>query len=176
MTICDYLGKSSKHPIYLTLGNISSWVRNKPDAKVLLGYFSRLKAKTNSQKNSRKFKFAKRSLYQYTLDVLTWPLLDYQKDGFDLQTDDGDLWCYPFLSALLEDLPEDAALTLTFNSANCKCSCHKCLIDADEMNNTNLESSQIILRTLENMKAAIYEDIADQYSLFSMENVFWKHL
>ena len=73
------------------------------------------------------------------------------------------------------DLPEDAALTLTFNSANCKCSCHKCLIDADEMNNTNLESSQIILRTPENMKAAIYEDIADQYFLFSMENVFWKH-
>ena len=84
MTICDYLGKSSKHPIYLTLGNISSWVRNKPDAKVLLGYFSRLKAKTNSQKNSRKFKFAKRSLYQYTLNVLTRPLLDYQKVGFDL--------------------------------------------------------------------------------------------
>src|SRR6266487_131184 len=94
-------------------------------------------------------------------------LLDYQKDGFDLQTDDGDLWCYPFLSALLGDLPEDAALTLTFNSANCKYPCHKCLIDADEMNNTNLESSQIILRTPENMKAAIYEDIADQYSLFS---------
>src|SRR5213082_2885263 len=87
-TTCDHLGKSSKHPIYLTLGNISSWVRNKPDAKVLLGYLPRLKAKTNSQKNSRKFKFAKRSLYQYTLNVLTRPLLDYQKDGFDLQTDD----------------------------------------------------------------------------------------
>ena len=71
MTTCDHLGKSSKHPIYLTLGNIPSWVRNKPDAKVLLGYLLRLKAKTNSQKNSRKFKFAKCSLYQYTLDVLT---------------------------------------------------------------------------------------------------------
>jgi hypothetical protein len=174
-TTCDHLGKSSEHPIYLTLGNIPSWVRNKPDAKVLLGYLPRLKAKTNSQKNSRKFKFAKRSLYQYTLDVLTRPLLDYQNDGFDLQTDDGDLWCYPFLSALLGDLPEDAALTLTFNAANCKCPCHKCLIEADEMNNTNLESSQIILRTPENMKAAINDDIADQYSLFSMENVFWKH-
>ena len=103
-------------------------------------------------------------------------MFDYQKDEFDLQTDDGDLWCYPFLSVLLEDLSKDAALTLTFNSANCKCSCHKCLIDADEMNNKNLESSQIILRTPENMKAVIYKDIADQYSLFSMENVFWKYL
>ena len=71
MTTCDHLGKSSKHPIYLTLGNIPSWVRNKPDAKVLLGYLLRLKTKTIFQKNSRKFKLAKRTLYQYTLNVLT---------------------------------------------------------------------------------------------------------
>ena len=159
----------------MTLENIPSWVRNKPYAKVLLGYLLRLKTKTISKKNSRKFKLAKCTLYQYTLDVLTRPLLDYQNDKFDLKTDDSDLWCYPFLSMLLGDLLEDAALTLTFNSANCKCLCHKCLIDADEMNNTNLESSQIILRTPENMKAVIYKDIADQYSLFSMENIFWKH-
>lgn len=28
--------KTSEHPIYLTLGNIPNWRRNKPDAKVLL--------------------------------------------------------------------------------------------------------------------------------------------
>ena len=33
-TTCDHLGKSSEHPIYLTLGNIISWRRNKPDTKV----------------------------------------------------------------------------------------------------------------------------------------------
>jgi hypothetical protein len=174
-TTRDLLGKSSEHPIYLTLGNIPSWVRNKPDAKVLLGYLPQLKAKTISQKKSKKFRLAKRSLYQYTLDVLTRPLLDYQIDGFDLQTDDGDIWCYPFLSVLLGDLPESAALSLVYNSVNCNNPCHKCLIEADEMNNPNLESSQIILRTPENMKAVIEEGIADQYSLFSMENVFWKH-
>ena len=37
-TICDHLGKTSEHPIYLTLGNIASGIRNKPNAKVLLGY------------------------------------------------------------------------------------------------------------------------------------------
>ena len=46
VTICDHLGKTSEHPIYLTLGNIISWRRNKPDAKILLGYLSQLKAKT----------------------------------------------------------------------------------------------------------------------------------
>ena len=47
-TTCDHLGKSSEHPIYLTLGNIISWRRNKPDAKILLGYLPQLKAKSIS--------------------------------------------------------------------------------------------------------------------------------
>ena len=176
-TTCDHLGKSSEHPIFITLGNIISWRRNKPDAKVLLGYLSQLKAKTISQKRSKSFQLAKRSLYQYALDILTCPLLNYKDNGFDLQTDNGELWCYPFISAQLGDLPESAALTLTSNSVNCKCPCHKCLTEVDNLNNTRLnnDNDQLILRTPENMRAAINEDLANQYSIYSMENIFWKH-
>jgi hypothetical protein len=138
---CDHLGKTSEHPIYLTLGNLPSWDRNKPNAKVLLGYLPQLKAKTISQKRSKGFQLAKRSLYQYALDILTRPLLDYKDDGFDLKMDNGELWCYPFISALLGDLPESAALTLTFNSVNCKYSCHKCLTEVDDLNNTKLNNN-----------------------------------
>ncbi|PKY59127.1 hypothetical protein RhiirA4_481616 [Rhizophagus irregularis] len=60
-------GKTSEHPIYLTLGNI---------------------AKDISQKRSKSFRLAKRVLYQYTLNILTRSLLDYN-GGFDLQTDNG---------------------------------------------------------------------------------------
>jgi len=109
----------------LTLGNIPSWIRNKPNAKVLLGYFSQLKANTISKKKSGGFRLAKCTLYQYSLDILTKPLLDYKDDGFDLQTDNGELWCFPFISAMLGNLPESAAITLTFNSVNCKYPCHK---------------------------------------------------
>src|ERR1044072_9132285 len=49
-TICDILGKSSEHPIYLTLGNISNWRRNKPDAKAVIGYLPKIKATTESEK------------------------------------------------------------------------------------------------------------------------------
>jgi hypothetical protein len=70
-TTCDHLGKTSEHPIYLTLGNIASWRRNKPDAKVLLGYLPQLKTKNISQKKSKSFKLAKHALYQYALDILT---------------------------------------------------------------------------------------------------------
>ena len=169
------MGKSSEHPIYLTLGNISSWRRNKPDAKVLLGYLPQLKAKTISQKRSKSFRLIKRILYQHSLDVLVRPLLDYQNDGFDLTTDNDVLWCYPFISVMLGDLPENAAMTLTFNSANCRHLCHEYLVGGDELNNVELSDDQIILRTPDTMKDFVEQGVAQQYSLHDMENVFWRY-
>lgn len=174
-TICDHIGKSSEHPVYLTLGNIPNWRRNRPDAKVLLGYLPSLKAQTISQKRSSSFRAAKQHLYQYAFDILTRPLLNYQNNGFDLQTNNNVLWCYPFISIMLGDLPENAALTLTFNSVNCKHPCHTCLVPADNLNNTALNNNQIILRTPEMMKNAIGAGFAQQYSLHHMENIFWKY-
>ncbi|GET00659.1 hypothetical protein GLOIN_2v1785873 [Rhizophagus clarus] len=43
-TTTDTLGKSQLHPIYITLGNIPIWHRNKQDAKQLLGYLPILEA------------------------------------------------------------------------------------------------------------------------------------
>jgi hypothetical protein len=174
-TTCDHLGKTSEHPIYLTLGNIISWRRNKPDAKILLGYLPQLKAKTLSEKRTESFHSAKHALYQYSLDILTRPLLDYRNDGFDLKTNNGELWCFPFISVMLGDLPENAAVTLTYNSVNCKYPCHKCLIENDELNNTRLNGDEIVLRTPENMKDYVNRGIANQYSLHNMKNIFWKH-
>src|SRR5436853_7119362 len=77
-TTCDHLGKTSEHPIYLTLSNIISWRRNKPDAKILLGYLPQLKAKTLSEKRTESFHSAKHALNQYSLDILTRPLLHYR--------------------------------------------------------------------------------------------------
>src|SRR5438552_18959072 len=47
-TTTDTLGKSQLHPIYVSLGNIPIWRRNKPDAKQLLGYLPILE---NASKN-----------------------------------------------------------------------------------------------------------------------------
>ena len=80
-------------------------------------------------------------MYQYALDVLTWPLLDYKDGGFDIRTDNTVLWYYPFISALLGDLPENAAMVLTFNSVNCSCPCYMCLIEDDNLNNVKLNDN-----------------------------------
>ena len=54
--MCDHLGKTSEHPIYISLGNIPSWLQNKSHAKVLVSYLPKLKAKQeilNHYKNCR---------------------------------------------------------------------------------------------------------------------------
>ncbi|RHZ69536.1 hypothetical protein Glove_283g70 [Diversispora epigaea] len=55
-TTTDTLGKSSLHPIYISIGNISTKRRNKSDAKQLLGYLPILKAKDKFEKKSKDFK------------------------------------------------------------------------------------------------------------------------
>ncbi|GES83120.1 hypothetical protein GLOIN_2v1783703 [Rhizophagus clarus] len=41
-TLCNHLGKTSRHPVFMTLGNIPLACRNKVDAKILLGYIPNL--------------------------------------------------------------------------------------------------------------------------------------
>jgi hypothetical protein len=173
-TTCDQLGKTSEHPVYLTLGNIPSWRRNKPDAKVLLCYLPILKAKTNSEKRSKRFLMAKKALFHHAFDIVMCPLLPYKDKGFDLQTNNGELWCFPFISTLLGDLLENATQTLTY-SGNGKYPCHKCLIPNEDLNNLRLSDSQIELRTPEMMKNIVTQGDAHQYSIYNMKNIFWKY-
>ena len=71
---------------------------------------------------------------------------------------------------MLKDLPENAAVTLTYNLVNCKYPCHKCLIENDKLNNTRLNGDEIVLRTPENMKDYVNRGIANQYSLHNMKH------
>jgi hypothetical protein len=174
-TTCDQLGKTNEHPVYLTLGNIPSWRRNKPDAKVLLAYLPIIKPKSATQKNSSDFLFSKRFAYQHSWDVILKPILDYKDNGFDLQTNNGDIWCYPFVSVFLGDIPEHSLLTLTYNSVNCKCPCHGCMVSVNKMNDIKLNDNQIISRTPEQMKIIINQGLTKQHSIYNMENIFWKY-
>ncbi|CAB4397356.1 unnamed protein product [Rhizophagus irregularis] len=77
---------------------------------------------------------------------------------------------------MLGDLPENAAVTLTFNSVNCHHPCHKCLVEREKLNNVELTNDQIILRTPENMRCLVEQNSAQQYSLHDMKNIFWNYL
>ncbi|CAG8721078.1 7670_t:CDS:2, partial [Gigaspora rosea] len=55
--------KTSKHPVFMTLGNIPLTCRNKVDAKVLLSYIPNLEHHSTSENYSAKFRAATRKLF-----------------------------------------------------------------------------------------------------------------
>lgn len=166
-TTCDTLGKTSEHPVFLSLGNIPGWRRNKPDSKALLAYLPKIK-----QKNHKDFALIKHQLFHRSMEILLEPI----KPGsnIDLRTDAGILWCCPFLSILLGDLPEHHSITLTYNSANCKMPCHICLTLKEEFNNPLIDYSTIQIRTPAMMQNVLEDEIFEEYSLHNIVNPFWK--
>ncbi|CAB4394702.1 unnamed protein product [Rhizophagus irregularis] len=95
--------------------------------------------------NKKSFASAKRILYQHCFDIMTKPIYEKLESGLDIVTDNQIIWAFPFLSEFIGDLPEDAALTLTYNSSICKRPCHICTIIIDELNKPDLSHSQIEL-------------------------------
>ena len=81
------MGKSSLHPIYITLGNILTWRRNKPDAKQLLGYLPIIKSSNISEKQSQNFKNIVCKTFHKSLEIILEPLISL-KNGIDLSIGD----------------------------------------------------------------------------------------
>ncbi|GET57016.1 hypothetical protein GLOIN_2v1790920 [Rhizophagus irregularis DAOM 181602=DAOM 197198] len=78
-TNVDTLGKSQLHPIYLSIGNIKNWRRNKKDAKQLLAYLPILKSNNITERKSETFKIAVRECFHKSLELLLDPLLKLNK-------------------------------------------------------------------------------------------------
>ena len=101
-TTCDHLGKTSEHPIYISLGNIPNWMRNKPNSKVLIGYLPKLKAKDNTTRNSEFFRKLQRQVFQRCIRILLSPILN-QTDMHFVVKNEIQLFT-PKISVILADL------------------------------------------------------------------------
>src|SRR5881275_391032 len=111
-TTCDHLGKTSKHPIYISLGNIPNWMRNKPNLKVLVGYLLKLKAKDNTTRNSEFFRKLQRQVFQRCLRILLSPILN-RTDMYFVVKNEIQLFT-PKISVILADLAEAVTFTATY--------------------------------------------------------------
>ena len=129
------LGKSQLHPIYVSLGNIPIWRRNKLDAKQLLGYLPILEAAS---------KDLVREVFHKSLRHLLEPIISL-KNGIDLVVNNEKLWFYPRVSTIIADWPEAASFCLVHKSPNSNLPCHSCLIKRNDLANTDLSSDDIIL-------------------------------
>jgi len=65
-------------------------------------------------------------------------------------------------------------VTATYKAARCKMPCHVCMVLRDNLNNMNLASEDMNLRTPENMQQIINEGQGKNFSVHNVENAFWK--
>ncbi|RHZ65586.1 hypothetical protein Glove_314g17 [Diversispora epigaea] len=143
-TTTDTLGKSSLHPIYISLGNIPTWRRNKEDAKQLLGYFPILFAKNEKEKTSPEFKKLVRETFHKSLKFLLDPLFE-NENGIDYKINN---------RIICSNFP-----------------CHFCLVQKNDLIDTMQD--QIILRNHENMMEHFNNNTGHSVSLEPVENYFW---
>ncbi|RHZ78489.1 hypothetical protein Glove_162g43 [Diversispora epigaea] len=151
-TTTDTLGKSSLYPIYVSLGNIPTWRRNKEDAKQLLGYLPILSAKNEKEKKSSEFKELACETFHNSIKFLLDPL--FQGDGVDFNIDDKDIWFFPRISTIICDWPEACTFSLTYKSANSNYPCHFCLVQREDLIDIRKE---VILR---NHKSSEFKELA----------------
>ncbi len=167
-TTCDHLGKTSEHPIYISLGNIPSWLRNKPKAKVLVGYLPKIKAKDNMTRSSKEFQKLQRQVFQRCLRMLLSLILN-QKDMYFVVKNE----IHPFtpkISVILTDMAEAATFTATYLLSTSKRPCSFCLISNKDLNNMTL--THVDLQTPEKMKEAIDINQAKELLIYTDFNFF----
>jgi len=169
-TTCDHLGKTSEHPIYISLGNIPNWQRNKPYAKVLVGYLPKLKAKDNITKNSVSFRKLQRLAFQRCLRILLSPILN-QNDMYFVVKNEVHAFT-PKISVIIADMAEAGTFAATYLPSTSKRPCYCCLINNDDLN--NMELSNIDLRTPEKMKEIINTNQSKEFSVHTEFNFFWR--
>ncbi|RHZ84391.1 hypothetical protein Glove_82g37 [Diversispora epigaea] len=141
-TTTDTLGKSSLHPIYISLKNISTWRRNKEDTKQLLGYFSILFAKNEKEKTSPEFKKLVRETFHKSLKFLLDPLFE-NENGIDYKINNRIIWFFPKMSIIIGDWLEACTYSLTYKSASSNFSCHFCLVQKNNL----IDTIQVVVRS-----------------------------
>jgi Plavaka transposase len=168
-TNVDTLGKSNLHPIYLTIGNIKTWRRNKPDVKQLLGFFPILKS---NEKKTEKFKIASREAFHKSLEIMLEPILTF-KNGIELTLDSRSICFYPRISIIISDWPEAATYCLTYKSAMSNFPCHFCLVARDNLADIHLSMDEMKLRTHDNMSSFFKQSLEKSVSIENVYNYFW---
>jgi hypothetical protein len=172
-TTFDGLGKTSGHPVFLTLGNLPNWFRNTSEAKVLLGFLP--KVQDSGIKTTEAFRSLQREIYHKCFDIILRPLLE-KPDALYFGIKGQVMRFASRISFFLADMLEADEITGTYKSSRCKMPCHTCMVLQNDLNNMNLRSEEIPSRTHNNMQQVIREEKGKEFSVHTTKNAFWKFL
>ena len=164
-TNCDKLSKSQLYPIYILLGNIPTWRRNKQDAKQLLDYLPIIKTSTKN-------KLIVRQTFHKCLEIILDPIQKLSHLGINLLINNKLVWFFPKLSTIIANWPEAATFCLTYKLTNSNYSCHFCLIERDNLLKTNFSKHDLVLRNHENMRNYFKNNEENSVCIESIPNFF----
>jgi hypothetical protein len=170
-TTTDRLEKNSLHPIYISLGNIPMWRRNKEDAKEFLGYLPIISARDETEKKSSHFKKIVRETFHNSIGFLLDPLF-CEENGIDFEVNRRNKWFFPRISTIICDWPEACTFSLTYKTANSNYPCHFCLVEKDRL--MDVRKDQVTLRNHKNMRDYYRKNKGAEISLESVYNFFWE--
>ncbi|CAG8792058.1 32809_t:CDS:2, partial [Gigaspora margarita] len=173
-TLCDHLGKTSRYPVFMILGNIPLARHNKTDAKILLGYVPNLEYNSTSEKQSAKFRSARRKLFYYMLAAMLRPLRSLNNTGVHLYINGSLKWFYPYLAFIISDWPEACLMSATYGSPSSLHPCYFCLLDHNAINNVHLEKENIIICNENTTKNFLRQGNSKQISVHHLRNALWK--
>ena len=139
----------------------------------VLGYLPILKASDNTEKKSENFKIAVRKAFHKSLEVLLDPFLSLS-NGIDLDLNNESIWFFSQILVVITDLPEVAIYCLIYKSALANFPCHFCLVKKDDLTNINLTTSEMELRTHDNMRQFFDQNLTKSVSIEDVHNFFWK--
>ncbi|POG58442.1 hypothetical protein GLOIN_2v1848756 [Rhizophagus irregularis DAOM 181602=DAOM 197198] len=168
-TTFDGLGKSSGHPVFVTLGNIPNRVQNLPEAKILLGFLP--KVQDTGIKTT--FQSLQHDVYHKCFKIMLQPLLE-KSEALYFGINGQVITFAARISFFLADMLEADDITATYKGAQCKMPCHTCMVLQSDLNNMSLKLENVPHRTHENMKQVINDGQGKEYSVHSVENSFWK--
>lgn len=169
-TTFDGLGKTSGHPVFLTLGNLPNWFRNSPESKVLLGFLPKVQG--SGIKTTESFRSFQREIFHKCFNIMLRPLLE-KPDKLYFGIKGREMMFAARISVFLADMLEANEITVTYKSARCRMPCHTCMVLRDNLNKMDCEFVDS-LRTHENMQQVISNGQEKDFSVHSTENAFWK--
>ncbi|RHZ76848.1 hypothetical protein Glove_188g3 [Diversispora epigaea] len=184
-TTTDTLGKSSLHLIYVSLGNISTWRRNKEDAKQLLRYLPILSAKNEKEKKSSEFKELARETFHNSIKFLLDPLFQVQReDLIDIRKDQVILRNYVNMKEYFDSNTSNLAgleqvnnyfwsiPNLNIYAATVPDRIHHLdLVQREDL--IDIRKDQVILRNYVNMKEYFDSNTSNLAGLEQVNNYFW---
>ncbi|CAB4438348.1 unnamed protein product [Rhizophagus irregularis] len=171
-TTLDHFGKSSRHPIFVTIGNIPTNLRNKPESKALVGLIPILES-SKQMKETKEFRKAIRITFHKCFEILLAPIRVQHQTGIQLKVGNSYVWCTMIVAMILGDWPENGKYCLTYGGSKCKNPCHNCLVDRNNLNKINLTTEEMLPRTQQKMQTAINSGLTKEHSIHEQNNAFW---